>query len=54
MFTSDNERPGGRESLKIYHQALGGKIIELKGKGHFIFEDMKTREFPELLGEIKW
>ena len=52
MFTSDNEREGGKESLQIYNRSLGGKIITLKGKGHYIFEDMKTEEFPELLQEI--
>ena len=52
MFTSDNEREGGLESLKIYHQALGGRIITLPSHGHYIFEDMGTQEFSELLQEI--
>jgi predicted alpha/beta hydrolase family esterase len=29
MFTSNDEAPAGKESLKIYYEALGGKIIEL-------------------------
>lgn len=52
MFTSDNEREGGKDSLVVYHKYLGGKIIELKGKGHYISEDMGTTKFPELLEEI--
>jgi len=52
MFTSDNEREDGKKSLEIYKKSLGGKIIELKGKGHYIFKDMGTEEFPELLKEV--
>lgn len=52
MFTADNETEGGKKSLEIYHQALGGKIIELKGRGHYILKHMGTEEFPELLAEI--
>ena len=51
MFTADNERKDGKKSLDIFHKDLGGKIIELKGRGHFCFEDMGTEEFPELLKE---
>jgi hypothetical protein len=52
MFTADNEVESGKKSLNIYREALGGKIIELKGKGHYTFEDMKTEEFPELFDEV--
>jgi len=52
MFTADDEEEDGKKSLEIYHNALGGKIIELKGKGHYIIGSMGTDEFPELLGEI--
>jgi predicted alpha/beta hydrolase family esterase len=52
MFTADDERQGGKESLQLYHKALDGKIIELKGRGHYVMEDMGTDEFPELLKEI--
>jgi hypothetical protein len=51
MFTADNENENGKKSLSIFQEALGGKIIELKGRGHFVFEDMGTEEFPELLKE---
>ncbi len=52
MFTSDNEEEYGKESLKIFHKAIGGEIIELKGRGHYTFKDMRTEEFPELLKVI--
>jgi len=52
MFTSDNEEIDGKKSLGIYHNALGGKVIELSNKGHFILPQMKTEEFPELLNEL--
>jgi predicted alpha/beta hydrolase family esterase len=49
MFTADNEEDDGKKSLQIFHDALGGKIIELKGRGHYTFSSMGTTEFPELL-----
>jgi predicted alpha/beta hydrolase family esterase len=52
MFTADNEEKDGKKSLSIFHKALGGRIIELEGMGHFCFEDMGTEEFPELLKEV--
>lgn len=52
IFTADDEAEDGKRSLEIFHQALGGKIIELKGKGHYTTSDMGTEEFPELLEEI--
>ena len=52
MFTSDDEEEDGKKSLKIFHKALDGKIIELKGHGHYTMGDMGTEEFPELLKEI--
>ncbi|MEK7566831.1 MAG: alpha/beta hydrolase [Patescibacteria group bacterium] len=52
MFTSDNEEADGKKSLEIFHKALGGEIIELKGRGHYTMNDMKTAEFPELLEAI--
>ncbi len=40
MFTADDEDPEGKESLKIYHNALGGDVIELKNHGHYILKHM--------------
>jgi len=52
MFTADDEEDEGKESLKIYNEILGGKIIELRGHGHYTMGDMGTTEFPELIKEI--
>src|SRR3989344_4229909 len=52
IFTSDNDYELGMRSAKIYHEALGGELIELSGRGHYVMRDMGTDEFPELLNEI--
>ena len=52
MFTADDEENKGKESLKIFSQALGGKIIELKRRGHYTMDDMETDRFPELLEAV--
>ena len=52
MFTANDEEEDGKRSLEIYNQFLGGKIIELVGRGHYTEEDMGTHEFPELLKEV--
>jgi len=52
IFTADNEGPGGKRSARIFHEALGGRVIELKGHGHYCLNDMGTEEFPELLEEV--
>lgn len=52
MFTSDDEEDDGKQSIKIFHEALGGKLIELSAHGHFVRQDMGTEKFPELLHEI--
>ena len=52
MFTADDEEDDGKESLKIFHNTLGGEVIELKGHGHYTQGDMGTEEFPELLEAI--
>jgi predicted alpha/beta hydrolase family esterase len=51
MFIADNETKEGKESLEIFQKALGGKVIELHGMGHFTLKDMGKEEFPELLKE---
>jgi len=40
------------ESAKQIHKRLGGDLINLRDRGHFILSDMETEEFPELLKEI--
>ncbi len=51
-FTSDDEEDDGKKSVKIFQEAIGGNIIELKSHGHYTMEDMGTEEFPELLYQI--
>lgn len=52
MFTADDEKEDGKKSLKLFQEVLGGKVIELKGRGHYCLGDMGTEEFPELIEEI--
>lgn len=53
IFTSDNEEEDGKESASIYHRSLGGKLIEIKGRGHYMYgKTMSSVEFPELLTEV--
>ena len=52
MFTADDEEEDGKKSVRIFHKSLGGKIIELQGRGHYISGDMETEEFPELINEV--
>lgn len=52
MFTSDNEAAAGKKSLQIFHATLGGEIIELQGRGHYLLRDMGTVEFPELIESV--
>ena len=49
IFTSNDEDEDGKEGVKMYHAALGGKIIDLQNHGHYTLGDMGTEEFPELL-----
>ena len=53
MFTADDEEEDGKRGLAMFHSALGGEVIELTGRGHYTFGDMKTEEFPELLKAIE-
>ena len=52
MFTSDTEQENGKRSLAIYHSALGGDVVDLPHKGHYVIGDMGTCEFPELVDRI--
>lgn len=52
MFTSNNESEDGKKSLQIFHEALGGRIVDLPNHGHYLFSQMGTEEFSELLAEI--
>lgn len=52
IFTSNDEEEDGKTSAKIFHEALGGQLIELKNHGHYCLDDMGTEEFPELLRAV--
>src|SRR3989344_5353920 len=52
VFYSDSDAEHIIESAKQIHTRLGGDLVQIKGKGHFIYEDMGTEEFPELLEVI--
>lgn len=52
MFTADDEDLIGKKSLEIFHQALGGEIIELPKHGHYILRHMNTEKFPELVEKV--
>ncbi|MBT4277169.1 hypothetical protein HOD96_00255 [Candidatus Falkowbacteria bacterium] len=52
MFTANDEDPKGKKSLKIFHDVLGGEIIELQNHGHYTMGDMGTEKFPELVDKI--
>jgi len=52
MFTSNNEAEDGKKGLKMFHDAIGGKIINLPNYGHYLLRDMGTEEFPKLINEI--
>ena len=52
IFTSDDEEDDGKESARIFQEALEGKVIELTSHGHYTLGDMGTEEFPELIDVI--
>jgi len=52
LFTSNNEVEDGKKSLHIFHEALGGTVIDLPSHGHYTLDDMGTDEFPELLQAV--
>lgn len=51
VFTS-NDFPHHLQSLELYKVALKPRVIQLENKFHFLYFQMKTPEFPELLEEI--
>jgi len=51
VFTS-NDFPHHLKSLEMYKISLKPHVIKLENKFHFLYFQMKTNEFPELLYEI--
>ncbi len=51
LFTS-NDLSHHLKSLPLYVKALKPRVIKLKNKFHFLYFQMRTNEFPELLEEI--
>jgi len=52
IFTSPEEPPHRQENVALYRELLGAKVISLPGKGHYVYKDLGTNEFPELLEVI--
>ncbi len=52
IFTSNDEEEDGKKSVKIFHKALGGEVIELKNHGHYTLGDMGSQEFEELVKKV--
>ncbi len=50
LFAS-NDFPHHLKSRELYIQALHPRVIILEGKGHFLYFQTQTNEFPELLEE---
>lgn len=48
MFTSNDEEEDGKKSLEIFHQSLGGDIIDLPNRGHYT----GPTPFPELIDAV--
>lgn len=47
-----NDSKSMLESFELYKEALKPRVIELKDKNHFLYFQMKSNEFPELLDEV--
>lgn len=53
IFYSTNDMETVNQSIEILKSTLlGVKFKEFHDKGHFVLGDMKTEQFPELIGEI--
>jgi len=53
IFSSTNDDQMIKDSIKVLEDTIKDvKVVEFKDYGHFCLNDMKTREFPELLNEI--
>ncbi|HYD35825.1 MAG TPA: alpha/beta fold hydrolase [Vitreimonas sp.] len=47
-----NDLPHMMKAFDLYNQALKPRVVRLENKQHFLFFQMNTNEFPELLEEV--
>jgi len=52
VLFSSNDFPHHLQSRELYIQAFHPREVKLENKGHFLFYQMGTNEFPELLQEV--
>lgn len=52
IFTSDTEEDRGKESAKIFEEALNAEVISIPNYGHYIKEHMQTDKFVELVSIV--
>jgi predicted alpha/beta hydrolase family esterase len=52
IFTSPEEPAHRQENIALYRKILSAKVISLPGRGHYVYKDLGTNEFPELLDVI--
>jgi predicted alpha/beta hydrolase family esterase len=52
IITSPEEPSHRQKNVTLYKELLGARVLSIPGKGHFVYKDMGTNEFPELLEEI--
>jgi len=52
IIFSSNDLPHHLKSLELYKKALKPKVVKLENKVHFLYFQMGTEKFPELLDEV--
>jgi len=52
IFYAENDVDFIVKAVNFIHDKIGGKLIQLEGRGHFTFGDMGTEEFPELVEAV--
>ncbi len=52
IFTSDNDYEIGMKSAKLFEKKFDAKVVNIKGHGHYLENQMGTVEFPELLDNV--
>lgn len=53
LFVSSDDDKEELETAEFLQEKIKGlKVLKFTDRGHFVFGDMKTNEFPELLNEV--